>query len=37
MSTVSPEQAVELIQKLGLMKYLEHPEQFAAYDGPNMQ
>lgn len=37
MPTVSPEQAVELIQKLGLMKYLEHPEQFAAYEGPNMQ
>jgi len=37
MSTVSPEQAVELIQKLGLMKYLEHPEQLAAYEGPNMQ
>lgn len=37
MPTVSPEQAVELIQKLGLMKFLEHPEQFTAYDGPNMQ
>jgi len=36
-STVSPEQAVELIQKLGLMKYLEHPEQFGAYEAPNMQ
>ena len=36
-STVSPEQAVELIQKLGLMKYLEHPEQFATYEGSNMQ
>ncbi|KAF9651257.1 RNA-binding domain-containing protein [Thelephora ganbajun] len=37
MSTVSPEQAVELIQKLGLMKFLEHPEQLAAYEGSNMQ
>jgi hypothetical protein len=37
LSTVSPEQAVELIQKLGLMKFLEHPEQLAAYEGLNMQ
>jgi hypothetical protein len=36
-TTVSPEQAVELIQKLGLMKFLEHPEQLAAYEGSNMQ
>ena len=36
-SMVSPEQAVELIQKLGLMKFLEHPEQLAAYEGSNMQ
>jgi len=36
-TTVSPEQAVELIQKLGLMKFLEHPEQFVAYEGPNAQ
>jgi hypothetical protein len=37
MPMVSPEQAVELIQKLGLMKFLEHPEQLAAYEGPHMQ
>ena len=37
MSTVSPEQAVELIQKLGLMKYLEHPEQLSVYEGSNMR
>lgn len=37
MTTVSPEQAVELIQKLGLMKFLEHPEQLVAYEGPNTQ
>lgn len=37
MPTVSPEQAVELIQKLGLMKFLEHPEQLAAYEATNMQ
>lgn len=36
-TTVSPEQAVELIQKLGLMKFLEHPEQLVTYEGPNMQ
>jgi len=38
LSTVSPEQAVELIQKLGLMKYLEHPEQFGGtYEASNTQ